>query len=82
MMLRVRTPEGPATEKGPEKNEKREKSAWAYMNLGAVFAVTVGLFVLLGWWLDGKYGWAPWGTVGCGLLGVTAAMYHFLKETL
>ncbi|MCW8129899.1 MAG: AtpZ/AtpI family protein [Planctomycetota bacterium] len=52
------------------------------MNLGAVFAVTVGLFVLLGWWLDGKYGWAPWGTVGCGLLGVTAAMYHFLKETL
>jgi F0F1-type ATP synthase assembly protein I len=50
--------------------------------LGAVFAATVGLFVLLGWWLDGKFGWGPWGTMVCGLLGVAAAMYYFLKETL
>lgn len=61
---------------------KREKSPWEYMNQGAVFAVTVGLFTALGWWLDGRYGWGPWGTVACGTVGVAAAMYHFLKDTL
>lgn len=31
-----------------------------YAGLGFQFVATLGLFGLLGWWLDGKLGWSPW----------------------
>jgi F0F1-type ATP synthase assembly protein I len=47
-----------------------------------VLALTVALFVALGWWLDQHYGWSPWGVLVLGTLGVAAGMYHFIKDTL
>lgn len=52
------------------------------MSSGLQFAVTAGGFAALGYWLDGRYGWSPWGTVGLSLAGVAAGMYYFIKETL
>ena len=48
--------------------------------LGTQFAGTVGLFVLAGWWLDGKYETTPWCLAGLGILGVAAGMWQFLKD--
>jgi len=36
-------------------------------DFGATIAVPVVLFVLVGQWLDGRYGYAPWFTV-CGFV--------------
>ena len=76
---------GPGTEgkpAGPQDGKKREKSPFAYLNMGMTFGVTVGLFTALGYWLDSKYGWSPWATVTGALLGVVAGTYHFLKGVL
>jgi len=27
----------------------------------------------IGWWLDGRFGWDPWGKVGLSLLGFVAS---------
>ncbi|MGD0088735.1 MAG: AtpZ/AtpI family protein, partial [Planctomycetota bacterium] len=55
---------------------------WKYLGLGMQLALTVALFVWLGWWLDQHYGWSPWGTSVLGFLGVAAGLYHFLKDAM
>ncbi len=62
-------------------DQKPEKSSWAYLNLGLQLAVTVSLFVALGYWLDGRYGWSPWCTLAGGILGSAAGLYFFIRET-
>lgn len=73
-------PPEPSTKKPPEPDNAG--SLGRLMGLGAQLTVTVGIFVALGWWLDHKYGWWPWGTVGCSAFGITAAMYQFVKDAL
>jgi F0F1-type ATP synthase assembly protein I len=48
--------------------------------VGSQMAITIGLFVWLGWWLDKRNGWMPWGTVGCGILGIAIGFYQFFRE--
>jgi len=36
----------------------------------------------LGWWLDKKYGWSPWGIVAGSMLGLASGIYLMIKETL
>ena len=71
---------GPETPKEPGKSD--DFDIWRFFGLGIQLAITVALFAALGWWLDGKMGWTPWGLLGCSLFGVVAGMYHFLKATL
>lgn len=63
-----------------DKRQDDSVAVWRYAALGTQFAFTVAAGVLVGWWLDSKYGWSPWGMVGFGSLGIAAAFYHFLKE--
>ena len=42
----------------------------------------VGLGVLVGNWLDRKYGWEPWGLLACTLLGLAAGMYLLIKDAI
>jgi F0F1-type ATP synthase assembly protein I len=53
---------------------------WRYLGLGTQLALTVLLFLGIGWWLDWQFGWTPWGLMSMGVLGIAAALYHFLKE--
>lgn len=70
-------------EKEPRKGAPPEgQELWRYLGSGSVLALTVALFVALGWWLDQHYGWSPWGVLVLGTLGVAAGMYHFIKDTL
>jgi ATP synthase protein I len=79
-----------ADERPPSPPEKPEQGRgatggqdlWKYVGLGTQLAVTVILFVGIGWWLDQRYGWSPWGTLSLGMLGLAAGLYHFVKDAL
>ena len=49
---------------------------------GIEFAIVVGIFVFAGRWLDGRFGWEPWGTVVLTLLGVAAAMTMLIRQAM
>ena len=71
--------------RSPEKNSNNtegNQDLWKYVSLGTQLTISVGLFVLLGWWIDRHFGWSPWGTTVLGMLGICAAMYVFLKDSL
>lgn len=51
-----------------------------YSGLGLTFGVTVTLFALGGWWLDGRLGSSPWGLlVGTGL-GFAGGLISMVKK--
>lgn len=50
--------------------------------IGIEFAVWVALFLLAGRWLDGKFGWDPWGTAAGGLLGALVGMFMLIRRVL
>ena len=62
--------------------DHRDPSWGQYLGLGLQMAVGVGLGVLVGGWLDRKYGWQPWGTTVGALLGLAGGMYLLIKEAL
>jgi F0F1-type ATP synthase assembly protein I len=43
------------------------------MGMGVSLAVWLTAGVLLGRWVDGAWGWAPWGTLGGSLVGISGA---------
>ena len=71
----------PQYEKAAGKSES-EPSAWRYAGLGIQFAGTTGLFVLMGYELDKRMGWAPWGMVSLGMLGLIGGLYLLIKDVI
>jgi len=62
---------------------KRSEPGWGqYLGIGLEMAVGVTLGYAVGWWLDRKFGWSPWGVTVGSLLGVAAGMYLLIKEAL
>jgi len=63
-----------------EKDERGEilRKAGPYLGLGTMFAVSIGLGILAGWWVDGKLGTSPWLTLGGALLGMALGFYNFI----
>jgi ATP synthase protein I len=53
-----------------------------YLGLGLQLAVTVAAMVFLGIWLDDKFAASPIFTIICSFLGVSAALYNFIKTVL
>jgi F0F1-type ATP synthase assembly protein I len=47
---------------------------------GLDLAIVVGGFTAVGWWLDRKYGWAPWGVLVGAILGIVGGLANFLRE--
>ena len=47
---------------------------------GFDLAIVIGGFTAVGWWLDRKYGWTPWGTLTGAVLGIVGGMTNFLRE--
>lgn len=73
-------------EKPDPRNDSNNKGGdfnlWRFFGMGIQLALTVAVFAALGWWLDDKFGWKPWGLLGFSLFGVAAGMYQFLKASL
>ena len=62
-------------EPAPVKTAPRVRMASSGFDL----AIVVGGFTAIGWWLDRKYGWAPWGVLTGAVLGVVGGMANFLR---
>ena len=67
--------------KAPQKDGGNQ-DLFRYLGLGMQLSVTVAVFAGIGWWLDSKYGWSPYGLLSLGSLGVAAGLYHFAKDAL
>ncbi|MFO7446106.1 MAG: AtpZ/AtpI family protein [Ignavibacteriaceae bacterium] len=53
-----------------------------YIGLGMQLAVTVGIMVFIGIWLDGRFETTPMLTVIFAFLGVFIGMYAFIKTVM
>mgnify|MGYP000964120483 CR=1 FL=1 len=59
------------------------QSDWGrYAGLGMEILVGVVLGLVVGWWLDGKLGFSPWGTVIGTMLGLAGGMYLLIKQAI
>lgn len=53
-----------------------------YLGLGLQLAATIVIMVLIGDWIDKKYGTSPLWTIITGFLGITTGMYQLIKTVL
>jgi F0F1-type ATP synthase assembly protein I len=56
--------------------------AGPYLAIGWVFAVSVGLFTLIGWWLDGKFGTGRLCLLVGAFFGIGIGFVNFFKVVL
>ena len=59
-----------------------QPSPGRFVGIGLQVAVGVGLGVLVGRWLDNRYGWAPWGLLIGVMLGLASGMYLLIKDAI
>lgn len=68
-------------DKGSEPNGRMP---WAWARMYAVvfeFLAYIGVLGYLGWWLDQRRGWAPWGSLAGLLLGTGMGLYRMIRES-
>ena len=65
-----------------ERDASIGRGAGAWTAVGIEFAIYVVLFVLGGKWLDGKFGWHPWGTAVGALIGVGIGMTQLIRRVM
>lgn len=65
----------------PDPDDERQGGGEA-VSMGIELAVGVGLGLLIGTWLDRRYGWQPWGMLIGGMLGLAAGLYLVIKQGL
>ena len=65
----------------PKKSGNDDNVNWGrYLGIGLEVGVGVFLGIVVGQFLDRRFGWEPWGTFGCVMLGLAAGMYLLIKE--
>lgn len=58
-----------------------EPNLWSLAGAGLELAAGVGAFTALGWWLDRRFGTAPWLMVIGGGLGLVGGLYNLWKQS-
>jgi len=53
-----------------------------YLNVGYVWAISVGLLTYVGWYFDKKWNTEPWLTILGAFWGIIGGFYHFLKTVM
>ena len=65
------------TSQGPE------RPSWLrYSGIGFEFVAAVGVFALLGYWVDRRCDTAPWGLVIGAVLGMVGGGYNLIRESI
>ncbi len=63
--------------------EKDDIPNWGrHLGHGLQMLVGVGLGLLVGKWLDKKFGWEPWGVLVGSMLGLAAGMYLLIRDAI
>lgn len=53
-----------------------------YSGVGLELAGATAGLALLGYWIDSRYGTAPWGILGGFVIGLVGGLYNLVKESL
>jgi F0F1-type ATP synthase assembly protein I len=53
-----------------------------YSGIGFEFVAAVGVFALIGYWVDRRWQIEPWGLVIGVFLGLIGGMYNLIRESL
>jgi F0F1-type ATP synthase assembly protein I len=61
---------------------KPKDNPWRYAMLGTQLAVSVGLGVIAGYYVDKSQGSRPWGLIIGAALGGIVGFYLFFKEVM
>ena len=62
---------------------KKEFPGWVrHSGAGLELAGATAGLALLGYWIDGKFGTAPWGIVIGVVVGIVGGLYNLVKESL
>ncbi len=61
-------------------NQKVYKEVAPYLDLGLQLALTIGVFVTLGWWLDKKFSLTPTLTLIFIFLGIFIGFFNFFRS--
>ena len=62
--------------------DQKDPGLGTYATYGFEVAAGVGLGVAVGWWLDQRYHWSPWGVIVGAAIGMTAGMYTMIRDAL
>lgn len=67
----------------PVENEQQKdarRRAWAVAtSVGTELASTVVVCVAIGYWLDKRYLWSPWGTLVGTLFGISYGLFRLVR---
>ncbi|MBI4534767.1 MAG: AtpZ/AtpI family protein [Ignavibacteriae bacterium] len=59
-----------------------QRQVGSFLTLGLQLALSVVFFFFVGYWLDGKLGTSPWGSIIGAVVGVTGGLIKFLKDAV
>ena len=77
----VQSPDGPL--ELPMAGKKRDRPSWIrFSGVGVEFALVIGGFAAVGYWIDLHYGCGPWGLVIGAVLGLIGGTYNLVRESL
>jgi F0F1-type ATP synthase assembly protein I len=57
----------------------RRRAEMSLGGMGFDLAASVGVAVLLGWWIDNRYETAPWGILICAMVGIIGGLLNFVR---
>jgi len=65
-------------------NEKKQiyQSVAPFINLGLQMAITIGVFVVGGWWIDKQFDTSPIWTLVLSAIGIFGAFYSFIRRVI
>ena len=58
------------------------KEILPYLDLGLNLAITIGGFIVLGWWLDKKFNLSPLLTLIFTFLGMFIGFFNFFRKVM
>lgn len=53
-----------------------------YSGIGLELAGVIAGLALAGYWIDSRFGTAPWGILGGVVLGLVGGLYNLVRESL
>jgi len=61
----------------------QQQRGWLrYGGMGFEFFAVLVVCVLVGIWLDGRFGWSPWGVLGGSAVGLVVSMWKLIRQGL